>query len=79
MARPHPLNKTERSAQVAELMALPALSMSDMAVVLDMSVAGLDKLRAEGNAPRMFKIGRRLFSKRDDFLKWIDELAKTEA
>ena len=79
MARPHPLNKTERSTQVAELMKLPALSLADMAVVLDMSVAGLDKLRAEGNAPRMFKIGRRLFSTQEDFRAWIDKMAKTEA
>jgi len=50
----------ERARRMHDLVAAPALPLGDVALFLDLPVSTLDLLRAKGDGPRTFKIGRRL-------------------
>jgi len=37
------------------------------------SAATLAKLASQGRGPRFLKMGRKVFYRRDDFLRWLEE------
>lgn len=69
----------ERSSRLGDLIAAPALPLGDVSLFLDVPLSTLDMLRAKGQGPRTFKIGRRLYVRRADLVEWFDRLADGEA
>lgn len=72
-------NQAERSRRIADLKDAPALPLSDVALLLDLPLATLDKMRQEGKGPRMFKLGRRLYVKKEHLYQWLEQMAEIEA
>jgi predicted DNA-binding transcriptional regulator AlpA len=68
----------ERSRRLGALIAAPALPLADVALFLDLPLSTVDKLRATGDGPRCFKLGRRLYVRQADLRAWLDRMA-TEA
>jgi predicted DNA-binding transcriptional regulator AlpA len=66
----------ERARRMGELIAAPMLTLADIALYLDLPVSTLHKLRAQGNGPRTFKIGRKLYATRPAVNEWLDHMAK---
>jgi len=66
----------ERDRRLPDLLALHALPYADAALFLDIPLSTLDKLRAEGNGPRCFKLGRRLYVRQADLRAWLDKMAE---
>jgi hypothetical protein len=66
----------ERARRLGDLIASPALPLSDAAMFLDLPLSTLDKLRAEGKGPRCFKLGRRLYVRQQDLRAWLDYMAQ---
>lgn len=66
----------ERARRMGDLIAAPALPLVDIALFLDVPLSTMDKLRAEGNGPRLFKIGRRLYCRQVDLRAWLDTMAE---
>lgn len=69
----------ERARRMRDLIASPVMPLADLSLFLDVPLSTLDKLRAQGNGPRTFKIGRRLYLRQTDMRVWLDKLAETEA
>ncbi len=69
----------ERLSRMSQLLAAPALPWGELALVLDLPISTLDKLRAEGRGPRAFRIGRRLYVRQIDLRSWLDRMAEAEA
>ena len=67
-----------RARRMPDLIAAPALPVADVALFLDLPLSTMDKLRAEGQGPRCFKLGRRLYVRRVDLHEWLD-LMSTKA
>ncbi|MHB8496051.1 MAG: helix-turn-helix transcriptional regulator [Casimicrobiaceae bacterium] len=71
---------TERAQRLGDLIAAPALPLVDVALMLDLPLVTLDRLRATGRGPRSFRIGSRLYVRQTDLRVWLDQLAaKDEA
>jgi hypothetical protein len=68
----------ERARRMPDLIAAPALPITDVALFLDLPLSTIDKLRAEGRGPALFKLGRRLYCRQADLRAWLDRMA-TEA
>ena len=66
----------ERSRRMGDMIAAPALPMADIALFLDMPLSTMDKLRADGNGPRLFKLGRRLYCRQVDMREWLDRMSE---
>jgi hypothetical protein len=66
----------ERARRLADLSAAPALPICDIALILDLPLSTIDKLRAEGRGPKCFRIGRRLYVRQSDFREWPDTMAR---
>jgi predicted DNA-binding transcriptional regulator AlpA len=69
----------ERSRRLGSLIAAPALPLADVSLFLDCPLSTLDMLRAKGQGPRTFKIGRRLYVTQSALRAWIDQMATAEA
>ncbi len=69
----------ERSRRMGDLIAAPALPIADIALFLDLPLSTIDKLRAEGRGPRLFKLGRRLYCRQTDLRSWLDAMASEAA
>ena len=68
-----------RARRMPDLIAAPALPVADVALFLDLPLSTMDKLRAQGQGPRCFKLGRRLYVRRVDLHEWLDTMAQSEA
>lgn len=81
MSRPRhdEVDQAERSRRMSDLIAAPVLTYADAALMLDLPLSTLDKLRAEGRGPRLFKIGRRLYVSKASLNDWLRQMAQTEA
>ncbi len=66
----------ERARRLGDLIVAPALPLSDAALFLDVPLSTMDMLRAKGQGPRTFKIGRRLYVRQVDLRAWLDSLAE---
>jgi predicted DNA-binding transcriptional regulator AlpA len=64
---------------MAAMLAAPALPIVDVALLLDIPLSTVDKLRAQGRGPKCFRIGRRLYVRQADLRTWLDDLAEAEA
>lgn len=69
----------ERARRMGDLIAAPALPIADVALFLDLPLSTVDKLRAEGRGPRLFKLGRRLYCRQADLRDWLDRMAQEAA
>ncbi|MCC7325562.1 MAG: hypothetical protein IT521_01990 [Burkholderiales bacterium] len=69
----------ERAQRLGALIQAPALPLYDVALFFQIPVSTIDMLRAKGQGPRTFKIGRRLYVRQVDMREWIDRLATAEA
>jgi len=69
----------ERARRLADLIAAPALPVSDVALFLDLPLSTMDKLRAQGKGPKCFRLGRRLYIRQADLRDWLDAMALSEA
>lgn len=69
----------ERARRLGDLIAAPALPLADISLFLDLPLSTLDKLRAQGQGPRCFRLGRRLYVRQADLRQWIDAMATSEA
>jgi predicted DNA-binding transcriptional regulator AlpA len=69
----------ERAGRMAAMLAAPALPIVDVALLLDIPLSTVDKLRAQGRGPKCFRIGRRLYVRQADLRTWLDDLAEAEA
>ncbi len=69
----------ERARRLGDLIAAPALPVADIALFLDLPLSTMDKLRATGKGPRMFRLGRRLYVRQADLRDWLDAMALSEA
>ena len=69
----------ERVRRMPDLISAPALPLADVAVLLDLPLSTIDKLRARGQGPRCFLIGRRLYTRQADLREWFDRLANETA
>ena len=69
----------ERARRMGDLIAAPALPVADVALFLDVPLSTIDKLRARGQGPRTFRIGRRLYVRQSDLRDWLDAMAISEA
>lgn len=69
----------ERARRLGDLVAAPALPIADVALMLDVPLSTIDKIRAQGRGPKTFRIGRRLYVRRCDLDSWLDELAEHPA
>jgi len=67
-----------RARRMPDLIAAPALPIADVAILLDIPLSTIDKLRAQGRGPRCFLIGRRLYTRQSDLREWFDRLATDE-
>ena len=63
---------------MADLIAAPVLPLGDVALFLDLPTSTIEKLRARGQGPRIFKLGRRLYVRQADLREWIDRMAAQE-
>ena len=62
----------ERTVQKhVDIMQCPALSLSDVAAMLDVPIWNIEYLLRNGQGPRIFKIGRRRFVLQDDLREWL--------
>jgi predicted DNA-binding transcriptional regulator AlpA len=68
----------ERWPRLRDLLDVPAISLGDVALMLDVPRSTIDKLHAQGRGPRTFLIGRRVYCRQADLRSWIDVLATTE-
>jgi hypothetical protein len=68
----------ERARRMGDLIAAPALPLTDVGLFFDVPLSTLDMLRAKGDGPRTFKIGRRLYVRQSDLRAWIDKLAEAQ-
>jgi hypothetical protein len=64
---------------MADLIASPALPITDVALYLDLPLSTMDKLRGQGKGPKCFKLGRRLYVRQLDLREWLDQMALSEA
>ena len=62
-----------------DLIAAPALPVADVALFLDLTLSTMDKLRAEGQGPRCFRLGCRLYVRRVDLHAWLDKMSERAA
>ena len=69
----------ERERRMGSMIQAPALPLTDVSLILDCPLSTLDMLRAKGQGPRTFKIGRRLYVRQTDLRAWLDRLAEGEA
>lgn len=60
------------------LSAVPATPLGDVAAALQLPPTTMDKLRASGKGPHVFKLGRRLYVRHADLVAWIDRMAVEE-
>lgn len=67
----------ERVARVNDLLTLPAMPLGDVALLLDIPLSTVDKLRAQGRGPQCFLIGRRLYVRQVDLRTWLDCMAES--
>jgi Helix-turn-helix domain len=68
-----------RERRMPDLLATPALPIADVALYLDIPLSTLDLLRAKGQGPRCFRIGRRLYVLQADLRAWLERMAADEA
>jgi predicted DNA-binding transcriptional regulator AlpA len=71
-----PVDLDNRIARLAVLNAAHALSIADVALLMDLPLSTLDMMRAQGTGPKCFKLGRRLYVLQTDFREWLDTMAK---
>jgi predicted DNA-binding transcriptional regulator AlpA len=69
----------ERIRRLPELLAAHALPIGDVSLYLDVPMSTLDLLRAKGQGPKCFKIGRRLYVLKAELHAWLERLAESEA
>ena len=72
-------NLADRARRMPDLIAQPALSIGDVALLLDLPLSTVDKLRAQGKGPRCFRLGRRLYVRQGDLRDWLDHMATAAA
>jgi hypothetical protein len=65
----------ERARRMGDFISAPVLPVADVALFLDLPLSTVDKLRAEGRGPAMFKLGRRLYVRQADLRSWLDRMA----
>lgn len=65
----------DRARRMGDLIAAPALPIADVALFLDVPMSTIDKLRSQGNGPRLFKLGRRLYCRQADLREWLDKMS----
>ncbi len=64
-----------RERRMPDLLATPALPIADVALYLDVPMSTLDLLRARGQGPKCFKIGRRLYVLQSELRAWLEKMA----
>jgi excisionase family DNA binding protein len=69
----------ERVGRMRDLLQAPALPWAEVALLLDIPVSTIDKLRAQGRGPRTVKIGRRIYVRRSDLDAWLAALPEAES
>jgi len=69
------LDLSLREQRLPDLIAAPALPIAEVALLFDVPLSTLDKMRAEGRGPRCLRIGKRLFVRQQDIRAWLDRLA----
>jgi len=72
-------NIEDRARRMPDLIAAPALPLGDVALFLDLPISTIDKLRAEGRGPSLFRLGRRLYCRQADLRAWLDRMATESA
>ena len=65
----------ERSQRLGDLIAAPVLPLGDVAVFLGLPLSTIEKLRAQGQGPKCFLLGRRLYVRQVDMRAWLDRMA----
>jgi predicted DNA-binding transcriptional regulator AlpA len=68
---------SERARRMGDLVRAPALPLSEWALLLDIPLAAIDRLIASGKGPRIFRLGRRRYCRRDDIEQWVSALAES--
>jgi hypothetical protein len=72
------MNDTTRAVEAQNLMQLPAIPATDFfATVLGLPESTFEELIAQGQAPRMFLLGRRRYVLQADALAWLDQIAES--
>ena len=74
-SRDLPPDYDERVQRLGTLLAAHALPLAEVALYLDLPQSTIDKLRARGDGPKTFRIGRRLYVRQSDLRAWLDTLA----
>ena len=64
-----------RPSRSVALWSLPLLSDRDIPLALDISPSGWQKIKSNGDGPRLFSIGKRVFCLTADLRAWIEHLA----
>lgn len=77
--RDAPPDAAVRARRMPYLAAAHVLPLADAAMYLDLPLSTLDKLRATGRGPRVFRLGRRLYVRGSDLRTWLDAMAESEA
>ena len=72
-------DRAERARRLGDLIAAPALPLSDIALFLNLPLSTMDKLRGQGKGPKCFRLGRRLYVRQSDLRAWLDVMAISEA
>ena len=68
----------ERARRMGDLISAHTMPLADVALYLDVPLSTLDMLRAKGQGPHTFKIGRRIYVRQDDLRDWLDKMAESE-
>lgn len=68
-----------RERRLPALIASPVLTWDDAAVYADIPLSTLDAMRAKGQGPPAFTLGRRLRVRQSDFRDWLDRMASEAA
>lgn len=73
-----PPDSAERARRLGDLIAAPALPFADIALFLDLPFSTMEKLHRQGQGPKTFKLGRRLYVRQVDLRAWLDDMAAKE-
>ena len=72
------MQEPPRTVEAQHLMQLPAIPATDFfSTVLGLPASTAEELIAQGQAPRMFLLGRRRYVLQADALAWLDQIAES--
>lgn len=61
-----------RAARIADLWRQPHMSDSEIPDALKLAPSSWQLLKARGDGPRLFSIGKRTFARTEDLRAWLD-------